>query len=491
MTASMILTTYDGFAIAVHGANVPGQAFTARPRVLDPRFDTVQEALDHAAAAGLGCEICPQRRWVSWIVPAHRVEAIKGLADEINAKAAKRGTGGMQVWFGSPEVRRVEIQTATGSFKADRMVCLMEAIVEVPKIAGWHVRAVLDHSLWTKANPANIVANIDQQWTLPAAFRSARPACDHCGTSRRRGKTVILQNDAGDLRQIGLTCLEAYTGKDPAGALSALSSFDQIGRACSDEDDDWPFPKVPRSWPLGEYLAAVAAVIRVDGWISRKAADEKLCAATADVAVDLLAAWRKGRADVICTRMIDEFGGNPTDRDLEVAERAWQWAKSLDVKSDYDHNVRAIAQAGFATVRWIGIAASMVAGYLRETQQQAEAAAKAAAGGGSKPMGAVGDRVEVDVTVIGRRVMDGYYGTCTLLKFVTADGDLLMTFASGDLRVPDGDFGGTRLADVGDQIRIRGTVKDHKDFRGEVETSLSRVAIAPPPKAKKVRGHAA
>lgn len=473
---SSILHTCGGYAIRIGSS------------VLDDRFDTVAEALAHAATLGRTPVLTLGVRYVDWRVPAYRVEAIQAIVAEINKKAAKRGTGGAQVSFGAPYTTKVEIATASGDvIKADRVVRRMQAFVETPKIAGWHFRAVLDHTLWTAEAPANVISTRDREFALPDGYRTAAPTCDHCGKVRRRGKTVVVQHDSGAIKQIGLTCMEAYLGSDPLGGLAALASFDELGRACDGEEDEgFAFSKSPRQWPLGEYLAAVATCIRVDGWMSRKLAEDKMTTATADNARDLLTAWRKGPETKIERDALARYGGGPSLADCAEATAAWEWCKAIEASSDYDHNLRTIAHAGFVAIKWIGLAASMVAAYQRDLNRRAAEAAKAARGDGGVHLGKIGERLELEVEVIGSRTIEGYYGATQLLKFQADDGSQLMTFASGSgLRVPDGDS--DREIKIGDKIRIRGTVKDHKSFQGQAETQLSRVALAPPPKAKKAR----
>lgn len=82
-------------------------------------------------------------------------------------------------------------------------------------------------------------------------------------------------------------------------------------------------------------------------------------------------------------------------------------------------------------------------------------------------MGRLGQRLEFDVTVDEVRLLEGFYGSTTLYKFVTDVDDVLLWFSSVK-KTP------LRL---GVRLRIRGTVKRHGEYQGQKETRLTRVHV--------------
>ena len=84
----------------------------------------------------------------------------------------------------------------------------------------------------------------------------------------------------------------------------------------------------------------------------------------------------------------------------------------------------------------------------------------------SEYIGEVKDRLrDMKVTLTGARTMDGYYGTTTIYTFDFNDNILVwMTSTSQDI-------------EVGDEVLLTGTVKQHKEFRGVKQTQLSRCKI--------------
>ena len=80
----------------------------------------------------------------------------------------------------------------------------------------------------------------------------------------------------------------------------------------------------------------------------------------------------------------------------------------------------------------------------------------------SKFVGTVGQRIEVEVTVIKTIPIDGFYGTTILHNMIDEDGNVYVWFTS------------SRCWEEGTYHRIRGTVKEHKAYKGVNQTVLTR-----------------
>jgi hypothetical protein len=88
----------------------------------------------------------------------------------------------------------------------------------------------------------------------------------------------------------------------------------------------------------------------------------------------------------------------------------------------------------------------------------------------SKHVGEVGKRIEKRALFEAMIPIDTPYGRTYIRKFRTVDGEALVWFSSS---YPDG-LGGENL---GDWVKIRATVKAHKDYNGEPQTSLLRLKV--------------
>lgn len=94
-------------------------------------------------------------------------------------------------------------------------------------------------------------------------------------------------------------------------------------------------------------------------------------------------------------------------------------------------------------------------------------AARAAERAASAWVGKVGDRIELEVTVLftaeGR---GGQWGPSTVVKCKDDSGNLLVWFASGSWHI-----------EPGSRCKVRGTVKAHDEYRGGKQTVMTRCKL--------------
>jgi hypothetical protein len=176
----------------------------------------------------------------------------------------------------------------------------------------------------------------------------------------------------------------------------------------------------------------------------------------------------------------------PTTEDFELAEKVAEWMTSLPERqdaNDYLHNLGVLGSLGFVPYRQIGLAVSAVSAYQREN---AEKVAKEHKGPSvSLQIGTVGERLVRKVRFLRLHTTDGQYGTTYIQTFEVVSpeseaGASVVWFGSSLLK----DEAGQPLK-VGDEVWVKGTVKGHKQYRDVWQTTLSRVALAPEPKAPK------
>jgi hypothetical protein len=102
----------------------------------------------------------------------------------------------------------------------------------------------------------------------------------------------------------------------------------------------------------------------------------------------------------------------------------------------------------------------------------------------------VGKRIELDVTLEWAFQFEGNWGTTTLYKFTDAEGNVIVWWASkpfcpGPVN-PDHHIVNEEI-EVGQRVRVKGTVKKHEEREGIKQTTLSRVAEALSKTEKKER----
>src|SRR5579859_1323955 len=75
-----------------------------------------------------------------------------------------------------------------------------------PQIRGWKLLGILHHQ-----NGNTEVHPMTGQ-VVPESYNNAPPDCDHCEIKQKRKDTFILQNESGEIRQVGRNCLEDFFG---------------------------------------------------------------------------------------------------------------------------------------------------------------------------------------------------------------------------------------------------------------------------------------
>lgn len=237
---------------------------------------------------------------------------------------------------------------------------------EVPVLNGWTFCARIDHS----NDIGNVIRTVPNlSGALPGRFRTAAADCQHCNVKRLRRDTFVVRNDeTGEFKQIGSTCLVDFFGHDPMAAAKMaeyLGYAAEIGRASMERGEA---ALADRRWiNLEEYLVHTASVVREFGWVSAKAARENptTLRATRDRAFCSMAEHN----DVV-------LGAE----DRALADAALAWARGLEdqeVKSDFVHNVLVIANAVYIEERSMGIAAAIV-GIYHQNQRRASGVGQAA-----------------------------------------------------------------------------------------------------------------
>ena len=325
-----------------------------------------------------------------------------------------------------------------------------------PRVNGFRFAAKLTPA----GNGSNVIKAIPGLGVaLPERFRASGMTCDHCRTVRIRSDVFVLLSDGGTFHQVGRTCLADFLGHPSPETLAA--GAEMLADACDAGGDleslDPTFGSGGRGlvFPMDRFLSVVAALIRVAGFVSRKAGTIET-PATADDAVDCLEDMARDR----CALTI-------TDADRATGAAALDWARNLSGGSDFDHNLRTVAAVEFVGLRNIGIAAYIVAGYLREVEKARKAGTER-----SEWIGKPGDKIRTACEVVAVRPMpDSLYGS-TLVKFRDPAGNLLSWFQSGSARFADG----SELA-AGMIVNLTATVKACKEFRDVKETQITRGKI--------------
>lgn len=325
------------------------------------------------------------------------------------------------------------------------------------RFAGWTFAATIQHT-----ENGNIVRNVPGA-EVPASFRTASSACEHCRVQRRRNDTFVVQHESARYMQVGSSCIADFLGGDDASKIASQAELlASINALCESGESGEFGGRTEPSYVLSTFLAVAAAAVRVHGWVSRSKGDFP----TADCTLKALEG--KLRPD-------QAFEVTPADESLALAAEVWAESISDETlekeRGDYLHNVRVVARGGSVTLRTAGIAASIIQAYNRNVMDQRRAEARVQASALSKYVGTPGKREAFSVKLDNITGYDTTFGYVTLLRFVTDDGSILIWKASNP---PD-----LQPSQVGQRFKLTGSVKEHSEYKGAKQTLVQRCKVEP------------
>lgn len=389
----------------------------------------------------------------------HGALAISDALDAFNRKAARAGIEtdakvltSQRVWVPVMDGERIVGQESRTE------ITVRYPTVQAP---GWTLLGTIHNS--PESTVVRAVPGQDLSWWTGSETHADARYCDHCETVRRRNHTFAVRHEStGELRQVGSTCLEAYTGLSPKLSL-ALGEWseeaEKVGETLRTHIDISEINRRATHWDV-RHVVGLALAVSDSGmrFVSRKEAREHVDGrvATADRVIDLLI----GDVDADGWGVVERMEINGDDMITDVIE----YAREMDGHNEYARRVQSLARGTAIHSSEVALLVSVLGSWAREKTRD-DAPQRAASRGF---VGQVGKRTSpLDLAVERVRYLSGPYGTTVMLAMRDADNHLVTWFAS-------------RLShsiEPGDRLLIVGTVKRHHVYRGEDQTMLTRCKI--------------
>jgi hypothetical protein len=398
----------------------------------------------------------------SFSIRADLLGKVTVVVDRLNRRAAKLGVDSIVLTHTHPELREVKDPVTAKSFWY--RMCEMTISLNIPKLADWSFVCTIQHS-----EAGNLLLTVPRGKDAPAidlsAYRTCAPVCCHCNLERNRADTYLVQHLDGSLKQVGKNCLASFTGygKSPEQAasmaewLSSVATFFDDPAVDEEHDGMGGYGGTAQGVSLDRFLSFVVAVSKVHGFRTRKQAEAMMTSSTKDDALFNM----EPPKNISVSKLI-----HPDDADMAFGKEARTWAAAIEPKSDFDHNLKVVASADGVLYRNLGIAAYLVEAFRKHLGIGAERLARP----NSLHFGTEKERLRsLKLTYRGNYSFDSQYGTTFIHRFVTENGS--------DAIWKTGDSGGFR---EGDTITVDATVKKHGDYKGRLQTELSRVKVVVP-----------
>ena len=267
--------------------------------------------------------------------------------------------------------------------------------------------------------------------------------CEHCKKIRSRSKVIFVQNEEGKLSQVGSSCVKDFLGWEfSASALVTEEDFEEefggfSGSGFSGFDT------------LSVLALAVCAVEKV-GYVPSGSG-----LSTKEIV------WEKLNGGFYGLNKWKEIiGQEVTDAHREKAQELREFGKGFEGDSSYAENVRLVSGLTFQKYNTVGILVSL----LKASQRQAEAKAEKKVYK-SEILAPVGEKIEVEVTVLSENTFESQFGLTTLYTFESGEHQLKW-FSSRGLNV-----------EIGDKFTIKGTIKGSDEYKGTFSTLLTRCKV--------------
>ena len=395
----------------------------------------------------------------TYLIPEANMELLQEKIAKMQKRAKKLACEPVKLIVLGSKIVKKKNEELKLEYDVTYLECKIEG--ERPSLNGWRLIAAVEPT----DNGEMLVREVPGE-TCPDQYRGASLVCDHCQYIRRRNTVYVLCHTDGTYKQVGSKCLADFLGGASHEQILAAAeySFDLADMCVEAGDEHWGCgSRGPIRIPIHHFVAVVSVLIRKLGWRSRTEAmkDEFGPQATASIAWSICTA-RPG--DPYIKQLVQERGLHADDNDAKLAAEAIEWGGKIDsatAANSYLYDLGVCCRQTSVTYKQSGFTASAIIAYQKTLAVPRPNQVRHQ----SEHLGTIGQYIEVEVTVIGAKPMEGKY-EATFVRFRDEAGNSLIWRASG---TPE-------WAHIGANMKVRGKVKAHEEWNGINQTKLERVA---------------
>ena len=402
-------------------------------------------------------------------IPEWNIESLEKKITKIRNKCEKYGCEFKYERLGEhfDEVTFSYVDEFTGAVKRYKQVVkFVDVEAEgTAAINGWRFAATLEYT--KQGNIIDAVPGIE----IPKRFYDCGPWCEHCKTNRdRKYSFVVFEEETGEFKQVGKSCLKDFTGGLSADNAAYFESFFKEIKEATGLGGYYGFGK--KYYETKELMTYFAETIRVFGYAKTDSLYSTADRAQTYYDVDHNMLRGKYAEEALEEREEAKGKGfNPENPEsIALAGEVIDWITNNERDDNYFHNMKVALSLEYSSVRNFGLLASAFPAHNREIEREAERRERERkereSGELSKHVGEVGKRVSFKPTeVVALTSWETQFGVTTVYKFVDESGNVF-TWKTGnwvDQELP--------------VLKITGTVKEHKEYRGVKQTELTRCRI--------------
>lgn len=326
------------------------------------------------------------------------------------------------------------------------------------KIDNWECVAVLEiHEV------GNIIRRINTEIDIPTRFKNTENICEHCNSKRQRNNLYVIHNtETDEWKQVGGNCLKLYTG---GLSLEYVAAFmDGITEL---EEFDGIVGHGKAYYNVEEIISYAYEVINKTGYFNAQAVlptkfiVSNLMHNTLNKAIEFInQEFMRLKFDVrICEH---DFHREDTKN---VVEQIIDYYMNLEDNSEFVHNIKVMLDEKYVLAKNFGFLCYLPEGYARHIQKEVEKAKRIE----TEYFGEVGkrykDKVIRDVTLV--TSWETQWGYTGVYKIILEDGSVLTWKTNKALYL-----------DRNEEFdKISFTVKEHKEYKGEKQTEVTRCKV--------------
>lgn len=393
------------------------------------------------------------------------IQDLEKKVKKLNKRAVKIGCPELEIEITNEHYRKIDHDDNDVPLVNPYYIKVWDVFIhgETPKYDGWKFVAVITGypSGDNVVHKSPFIGDVDV-----SKYRNEKSFCDHCKTRRYRKHTyIVLNEETQEMLQVGSTCIKDFLGH-PA---PSFSHFAKMMKDLEDMEFGYNFTG-PRFFNLKTYIKTSCEIIGKYGFISKKKAYEEGGSSTADF-VDYVI---NGRPEYEKDREVRELMTNPvSEESAEMAEKIIEWGKSLKERenlNEYMHTLSVIFDNELLDSRSIGIVVSAVQAYKNEMglNQEKKSGYNPK---NSEHFGEIKKRYEMVLILDKQLDFASDYGPVTFhIMHDEESENQFVWYSSGKSLNVKGES-----VEIGDKVKIKGTVKKHVEYKGIKQTVINRV----------------
>lgn len=373
------------------------------------------------------------------IGPEFNLKRVIQKAEQLAARATKKGLSGGYTVTTETEIR-TNVETG-----AQTEITFVVIEGEPVKYDGWEFVALVEED-----NGQPVVTGSPRYEGKQVDRSALKPGyCAYCKKSRKRSKTIVVEDESGTRKQVGTSCVKDFLGQEVSGSwFSAEDEFKEL--------EGFAGSGGVALYNLEQTLIAAATVIRQAGFVSAKITWKTTSAQSTALLLG------QGSLKAVAAAK-DEFG-DATDEDRDTAKRAIGFGQTIAGESDYAQNVRAVFASGWFNYKRFGLVVSVVGVLTKAEAKDREESALAKVEITEAVYGQAGEKVKLgNATVTNIISFESQYGFGRVIVLV-GQGYRFKWTTSSPVAVEEGKA-----------VSFTATIKGEDEWQGKISTTLLRV----------------